>query len=588
MPRRGKGISLPGSQSFSFPVFLQEVLSPPQLIIPLSGLSLWLKADAGVTTTGNNYLSAWADQSGNNNSFSGSAVFVDNYINGKPAIYFNGFDTYLDSPSTLLDNFSQISLFGVWFIPGGQVNKGIFGTSNYSNLEITANPGVGVRIRHNNYEETFIPDGFSNLGEWTISYLDAQNQSGVFYKNGQEQIAIADPSAVEMPLANDVTYSLGRYAYPSFAGLNAQMFVAEFIIYNRRLTTPERQQVEQYLTLKYNISGAPAITPTPTASPAITPSNTATPTMTPTKTSAATPAVTATPTATPAATPAVTATPTATPAATPAVTATPTATPAATPEATPAATPEATPAATPEATPAATPAVTATPTATPAATPAVTATPTTTPTPTVTASSGGTDTAVNYTTFGTTPNPVNGGSAFDSWSIVPVNNAGTFRASSNAAGFGNVDTAGFAFAAYGNPNANNFVDIKRNLAAGLTVGYSFSAQIATAFRSGSKGISLYSDTGWSAQLFNFNVGGDQYTFDGSNQGWTYSQTSIFNISAFQVASAQLNVRVWRGSDAASKSITGQMRGFKMYIANTNAGNALNDLYFNNLAVYRTA
>ena len=536
MPRRGKGISLPGSQSFSFPVFLQEVLSPPQLIIPLSGLSLWLKADAGVTTTGNNYLSAWADQSGNNNSFSGSAVFVDNYINGKPAIYFNGFDTYLDSPSTLLDNFSQISLFGVWFIPGGQVNKGIFGTSNYSNLEITANPGVGVRIRHNNYEETFIPDGFSNLGEWTISYLDAQNQSGVFYKNGQEQIAIADPSAVEMPLANDVTYSLGRYAYPSFAGLNAQMFVAEFIIYNRRLTTPERQQVEQYLTLKYNISGAPAITPTPTASPAITPSNTATPTMTPTKTSAATPAVTATPTATPAATPA----------------------------------------------------VTATPTATPAATPAVTATPTTTPTPTVTASSGGTDTAVNYTTFGTTPNPVNGGSAFDSWSIVPVNNAGTFRASSNAAGFGNVDTAGFAFAAYGNPNANNFVDIKRNLAAGLTVGYSFSAQIATAYRSGTKGISLYSDTGWSAQLFNFNVGGDQYTFDGSNQGWTYSQTSIFNISAFQVASAQLNVRVWRGSDAASKSITGQMRGFKMYIANTNAGNALNDLYFNNLAVYRTA
>ena len=320
----------------------------------------------------------------------------------------------------------------------------------------------------------------------------------------------------------------------------------------------------------------PAPTPTPTPTPAITPLNTATPTMTPTKTPAATPAVTATPTSTN--TPSTTVSSSLTP--TPTETTTPTVTP------TPSETPTNTPSETSTVTPTPTETPTNTPTATPAVTPSNTATPT--PTPTVTASSGGTDTAVNYTTFGTTPNPVNGGSAFDSWSIVPVNNAGTFRASSNAAGFGNVDTAGFAFAAYGNPNANNFVDIKRNLAAGLTVGYSFSAQIATAYRSGTKGISLYSDTGWSAQLFNFNVGGDQYTFDGSNQGWTYSQTSIFNISAFQVASAQLNVRVWRGSDAASKSITGQMRGFKMYIANTGAGNALNDLYFNNLAVYRTA
>jgi hypothetical protein len=305
----------------------------------ISGLSLWLKADEGVTRSGTD-VTAWEDQSSNNNNFSGSAIFSDNYINGKPAIYFNGTDAYLDSPSTLLDNFSQISLFGVWLIAEDQGNKGVFGTSNYSNLEISANPGVSVRIRNNDYDSTFIPSGFSNLSQWTISYLDAQNSSGVFYKNGQEAIEtfvsqivldgagtetsdgtytrtsggetqfngpngnfiywsgewylyddtaeadtyylsefdfsgtwqvgsgdpdaptatnttttalIANGSAVEMPLASGVTYSLGRYAYPSFEGLNAEMYLAEYIIYNRRLTTPERQQVENYLNNKYEI-----------------------------------------------------------------------------------------------------------------------------------------------------------------------------------------------------------------------------------------------------------------------------------------------------------------------------------------------
>jgi hypothetical protein len=241
----------------------------------------------------------------------------------------------------LLNNFSQISLIAVWWIGPDQTNKGIFGTSNYSNLEIVADPGVAVRIRNNDYSAQFISSGFSNLEEWTLSYLDAENLSGVAYRNGQvatntyiNQIDIIDAgtptsdgtytrnsggnttfngpdgnniyfdgeswvlydetegidtyyspganfdsgwfqlagdpdaptqtvyygtsgiatsSAVEMPLASGVTYSLGRYAFPNYAGLNAEMYLAEFIIYNRRLTTPERQQVETYLNTKYAI-----------------------------------------------------------------------------------------------------------------------------------------------------------------------------------------------------------------------------------------------------------------------------------------------------------------------------------------------
>ena len=290
-----------------------------------------------LSPTGNTLIVGWADQSGNNNNFNGSSYFQQNSNQaGGPAIYFNGFDSHLDSPSTLLDNFSEISLFGVWYILGSQSNKGIFGTSNYSNLEITANFEVAVRIRNNNYSDTFISEKFSNLDEWTISYLDAQNLNGVAYKNGQlitrnvilqlsltgagtttsdgtytrasggttqfdgpngnyiwydgawivyddnyggntyytdslenpywtefdggaypyptqttlssVAEAVTKSSAVEMPLGSGNTYSLGRYA-----GRYAEIYLAEFIIYNKRLTTPERQQVEAYLNSKYQI-----------------------------------------------------------------------------------------------------------------------------------------------------------------------------------------------------------------------------------------------------------------------------------------------------------------------------------------------
>jgi len=66
----------------------------------IAGCKLWLKADAGITKDGSNYVSQWADQSGNNNhavQATGSAqpLWVDNQLNGKPALYFDGTLKYL-------------------------------------------------------------------------------------------------------------------------------------------------------------------------------------------------------------------------------------------------------------------------------------------------------------------------------------------------------------------------------------------------------------------------------------------------------------------------------------------------------------
>ena len=63
-----------------------------------SELALWLKGDAGVTADANNFVTAWNDQSGNNNHASQSdtnfqPTLVTNALNGKPVVRFNGLAT---------------------------------------------------------------------------------------------------------------------------------------------------------------------------------------------------------------------------------------------------------------------------------------------------------------------------------------------------------------------------------------------------------------------------------------------------------------------------------------------------------------
>lgn len=215
---------------------------------------------AVTTPTGNTGVLAWADQSSNANNFLGGSnggslpTIITNTLNGKPVINFNGIDTALTSPAGLLGGFSALSFIAVWKVEGEQSNVGIFGTSNYSNLEVIVNGDVQVRIRNNNYNATFIDSGLTNVDEFALSYFDASNLTGSAFKNGAEVTApTANQGAVEMPLASNITYELGRYAYPEYQTLYASFQLAELIIYNSKLTTHQRQQVETYLNSKYAI-----------------------------------------------------------------------------------------------------------------------------------------------------------------------------------------------------------------------------------------------------------------------------------------------------------------------------------------------
>src|SRR4029450_10813218 len=74
--------------------------------IPSSGLALWVRADAGITTDASGNVSAWTDQSAQHNDL-GQTVdtarphLVANEVNGLPVVRLGGSDDSVRFPSRL-------------------------------------------------------------------------------------------------------------------------------------------------------------------------------------------------------------------------------------------------------------------------------------------------------------------------------------------------------------------------------------------------------------------------------------------------------------------------------------------------------
>lgn len=196
----------------------------------------------------------------------------------------------------------------------------------------------------------------------------------------------------------------------------------------------------------------------------------------------------------------------------------------------------------------------------------------------------GEDRSSNYGSF---TDGSNAGYGFNSWDFDTFGgNAGVFLGSSFG---GLIDTGGYSFGAYANPTGNS-IDIKRNLPLNLSVGYALSAALSVNFRNGNKGFSAYSDVNWNQEVFNFNVGSDDYTINGIGTGQAYSPTMVAKIVLKKTNLNFYSYSVTLGSTTYTENdITynthNNIRGFKFYNSNTESGDA-NNLYFNSIKVYR--
>ncbi|MEO0796877.1 MAG: hypothetical protein AAFX93_17080 [Verrucomicrobiota bacterium] len=151
----------------------------------------------------------------------------------------------------------------------------------------------------------------------------------------------------------------------------------------------------------------------------------------------------------------------------------------------------------------------------------------------------------------------------------------------------NLNTGGLSFRMAGSngqeSTAFRFID-----PSGLSVGQSFSIDLAVNFRNGFKGIDIRdADT---SNLLNFNVGGDDYvvndaTTGNGSIGSTYSDNSLFTVLVEQTS---LNGGVWSitrsggVSDFDTGTYSGVPSSIKLYVGST-TGTDADALFFNNLS-----
>jgi hypothetical protein len=227
-----------------------------------SGMVLWLKADAGVTTDGSGNVSAWADQSpaAENAAQSTSGdepQVVTNALNGKPVIRFNGSSAYLQMPPGFAEMSSGVSFFAV-FTPTTMASwERIFDLGNGS-------PSDNIIFCRNSNESTFAfntDTGGGNLvqGSSESSLNTAQEYSGILngassmtlYQNGAQVGQVTSGLTAPANVTRNYNY-VGKSNWSGDPLYQGDM--AEIIIYNRPITDIERDEVEGYLADKYGLA----------------------------------------------------------------------------------------------------------------------------------------------------------------------------------------------------------------------------------------------------------------------------------------------------------------------------------------------
>jgi len=229
--------------------------------IPTDGLTVWVKADAGISTnTGGVY--GWADQSGNNNNFGSHStykpIWQENRLNGKPALKFDGANDYMTNaykPSGQLTAFivrryqafgAKQSLFNCHktSAPDGGFYLGAGGASSPYNRQaiLTALGGTwpsgvnsqDVGMLSTNWVVDTLLISATNTALWTSAALKTNDGAHGAIAAGKPLVVGANSDA------------LGAYPF------NGE--VSEILVYEGALSNLGLIQVESYISQKYGVA----------------------------------------------------------------------------------------------------------------------------------------------------------------------------------------------------------------------------------------------------------------------------------------------------------------------------------------------
>ncbi|MHB9022786.1 MAG: Ig-like domain-containing protein [Armatimonadota bacterium] len=233
-----------------------------------TNMTLWLKADAGVTYDGSNKVSAWADQSGQGHNLAqGTAnlqpVYTTGILNGLPVVRFDGVnnstgDRMISSAVTLAQQHTIFAVVRVQNILTG-CNGTPFSyadiTNGASDVEMICfynSPGV-------NYFRMRYPD-LDTWNHYDMSYTRTSPQLMTQRRDSSVAKAYLNGTQVSTNKSTTATFSTTNRGFRLGTHTNSQQCldgdIAEVIVYDAALSDSDRQAVEAYLTAKYDIDGS--------------------------------------------------------------------------------------------------------------------------------------------------------------------------------------------------------------------------------------------------------------------------------------------------------------------------------------------
>jgi probable HAF family extracellular repeat protein len=263
--------------------------------IPWTNLSLWLRADSGITADGANLISLWGDLTLNaadatQTTSNYKPVWVTNIINGKPIVRFDGTNDQLTIAKRVGTNdftifvvastaigheidtendtiYSGGGFSGQRYLLGGQgyIGNGTdaqvglsVGTNGVSSYQYARNPQIADQFAPMAVSGWQFGGGFSLLGAEYSQKQPSLYRNGALLRTGltSSRSAVVTPEHI-----GSGTTSSGTFA---FAG-----DLAEVLIFNQALSALDRAAVETYLNNRYLLVSSVPGTPTNVAAVAV-------------------------------------------------------------------------------------------------------------------------------------------------------------------------------------------------------------------------------------------------------------------------------------------------------------------------------
>lgn len=205
----------------------------------LSGLQMWLKAEAIAGLNDGDPVAQWNDQSGHNNHATQAVLamrpaYKVNMVNGKPAVRFDAVDDWL--------------VFGTQILTGMTIFAVARHLDQTSCLVGNAVSGLDFLLIDTGPLLTLVPSFSPAVA--VVAAINSWQLYGGWIDGVNIQASVNLTNSGLVANANSITLNtVGAYALNSTWLMNGE--IAEVILYDRACSLAERTQIQNYFNQKY-------------------------------------------------------------------------------------------------------------------------------------------------------------------------------------------------------------------------------------------------------------------------------------------------------------------------------------------------